>query len=300
MNTNHKITIPKPCNEDWDKMTPNDSGRFCGSCSKNVIDFTTMLPDEIQVYFQQHSNVCGRIKQSQLDSIIIQIPNITINSKTDRNLIFLLVLFLVMGTTLFSCKDQDGSKYSINKIEIIKDSTIPKKNKTKKRINKKAEFIAANIAKTEIATEVGYGTGNPYDYGIAGGIGLEPMFNMLPEFPGGLHKFENFVKKNFVIPKKAKHLDGIIDATFIIMKDGTLDSINISNDICYGINEELIRVLSQSEKWKPGFENNKPTKLKYQISVVFKPDSIKKTFFGTKMISKIDTISIKPIPIFKD
>ena len=31
---NFKAHIPKPCNEDWNRMSPNGSGRFCGSCIK--------------------------------------------------------------------------------------------------------------------------------------------------------------------------------------------------------------------------------------------------------------------------
>ena len=34
----NKITIPKPCNKDWNSMSPNKKGRFCNSCSKTVID----------------------------------------------------------------------------------------------------------------------------------------------------------------------------------------------------------------------------------------------------------------------
>ncbi|WP_281323195.1 hypothetical protein [Flavobacterium aestivum] len=121
MNTNHKITIPKPCHEDWDKMTPNDNGRFCGSCSKNVVDFTDMLPDEIQAYFQQHNNVCGRFKNSQLDSLTIQIPNQVLYSQTHYHKMFLLALFIAMGTTLFSCADKNGNKQKIDKIEVINE-----------------------------------------------------------------------------------------------------------------------------------------------------------------------------------
>jgi hypothetical protein len=49
METKYKINISEPCLEDWDKMAPNDNGRFCESCSKNVVDFRNMLPDEIQM-----------------------------------------------------------------------------------------------------------------------------------------------------------------------------------------------------------------------------------------------------------
>ena len=122
MDTKHKITIPKPCHEDWDKMTPNNNGRFCSSCSKTVIDFTNMSNNEIQLYFQQHSNVCGRFKNSQLDSLTIQIPNRVLFSQTNYNKIFLLALFMAMGTTLFSCSDKNGNKQKIDKVEVVDDS----------------------------------------------------------------------------------------------------------------------------------------------------------------------------------
>ncbi|WP_281226985.1 hypothetical protein [Flavobacterium aquiphilum] len=122
MDTKHKITIPKPCHEDWDKMTPNNNGRFCSSCSKTVVDFTNMSPNEIQMYYQQHSNVCGRFKNSQLDSLTIQIPNRVLFSQTNYHKIFLLALFMTMGTTLFSCSDKNGNKQKIDKVEVVDDS----------------------------------------------------------------------------------------------------------------------------------------------------------------------------------
>ncbi|PWB27767.1 hypothetical protein [Flavobacterium sp. HTF] len=77
MNSKQKITIPEPCHENWDKMTPKENGRFCMSCSKTVIDFTAMLPAEIQQFFIQNQNkkICGRFRKSQLETITIQIPS---------------------------------------------------------------------------------------------------------------------------------------------------------------------------------------------------------------------------------
>jgi hypothetical protein len=122
MTTKHKIIIPEPCHEDWNKMTPNDNGRFCKSCSKNVVDFRNMLPDEIQMYFQQYSNVCGKFNNSQLDSLTIQIPNRVLYSQTHYHKIFLLALFIAMGTSLFSCADKNGNKQKIDKVEVVEDT----------------------------------------------------------------------------------------------------------------------------------------------------------------------------------
>jgi CarboxypepD_reg-like domain len=48
-------------------MTPTEQGRFCVSCQKEVVDFTTMTNAEIFSYFQQSSgNTCGRFFHAQL------------------------------------------------------------------------------------------------------------------------------------------------------------------------------------------------------------------------------------------
>ncbi len=98
-----KISIPEPCHENWGTMTPNEQGRFCGSCQKTVVDFTTFSAEDIQNYFTKHygQKVCGRFKKQQLNSIDIQISS-TIFSQMSASRKFALALLLVFGTTLFS------------------------------------------------------------------------------------------------------------------------------------------------------------------------------------------------------
>ena len=66
-----KFTIPNPCHEDWNKMSPNDKGRFCDACNKTVIDFSGMNQEEVINYFLQlkkesNQSICGHIKKSHL------------------------------------------------------------------------------------------------------------------------------------------------------------------------------------------------------------------------------------------
>jgi hypothetical protein len=67
----NKITIPKPCNKNWNSMSPDKNGRFCNSCNKTVIDFTKMNKPEIQQYFTENSGerrICGHFKLNQIES----------------------------------------------------------------------------------------------------------------------------------------------------------------------------------------------------------------------------------------
>lgn len=65
-----RITIPEPCSENWNAMTPQGDGRHCAQCCKVVVDFTSMEPREITDYLMQHreQKVCGRFSNAHLDT----------------------------------------------------------------------------------------------------------------------------------------------------------------------------------------------------------------------------------------
>lgn len=63
-----RIEIPKPCRAGWENMEAAEKGRFCGECSKIVIDFTAMSTDEIKDCFLGHKDqkICGHFIASQI------------------------------------------------------------------------------------------------------------------------------------------------------------------------------------------------------------------------------------------
>ena len=67
-----QISIPEPCHEDWQQMTPTQQGRFCNACAKEVIDFSTMSDIQVLNYFTKitHEKICGRALPEQLDRAI--------------------------------------------------------------------------------------------------------------------------------------------------------------------------------------------------------------------------------------
>ncbi|WET50635.1 hypothetical protein PYS58_05760 [Chryseobacterium indologenes] len=62
-----KITIPKPCHENWDNMTPDEKGKFCSVCSKTVHDFTGFSDEELINTFNSDKDICGRFREDQLE-----------------------------------------------------------------------------------------------------------------------------------------------------------------------------------------------------------------------------------------
>lgn len=69
-----QVFVPKPCHEDWNKMTPTQQGKFCASCQKQVVDFSGMTDSEVLNYFSKTTgNTCGRFAVDQLQRSLQQI-----------------------------------------------------------------------------------------------------------------------------------------------------------------------------------------------------------------------------------
>lgn len=55
------IDVASPCSANWDDMVGDERLRFCGSCEKNVYNFSEMSKAEItQLLTANNYNVCGR------------------------------------------------------------------------------------------------------------------------------------------------------------------------------------------------------------------------------------------------
>jgi hypothetical protein len=71
----YTLSIPQPCHERWDAMTPSEKGRFCASCQTQVVDFTGLSDREvIQLIERSSGKVCGRLHPQQLDRPMVFEP----------------------------------------------------------------------------------------------------------------------------------------------------------------------------------------------------------------------------------
>lgn len=124
-----KFSVPKPCHEDWNAMTPSQKGRFCSACSKTVVDFTNLDNTEVQEYLSENkgSRICGRFTSEQLSpEFKLIVPQSVLYQKRSFHKAFLLALFVTMGTTLFSCKNFNNQ--TLGEVAVIEDSTSVQKD----------------------------------------------------------------------------------------------------------------------------------------------------------------------------
>jgi protein TonB len=90
----------------------------------------------------------------------------------------------------------------------------------------------------------------------------------LPEFPGGINKFYNYVGNNF--EKTEIESDNAIRVyvSFVIEKDGSMTDIQVKKDPGYGLGKEAIRVLkSLKTKWSPGMIAGKAVRTAYNLPI---------------------------------
>jgi TonB family protein len=100
-----------------------------------------------------------------------------------------------------------------------------------------------------------------------------------PTFPGGQKAFEKFLAQTIKYPAEAvkNKVQGRSIITFIIEKDGSLTDLKVVRALGNGTDEEAIRALQASPKWKPGKQNGHTVRVQYTVPVSFVLDKNSKS-----------------------
>ena len=94
----------------------------------------------------------------------------------------------------------------------------------------------------------------------------------LPEFPGGMSAFVQWLTKNLKYPVTAQRArkQGTVLVAFIINKDGSTTAHKIVKSAAPELDREALRVVRMMPKWKPGEDRGKPCRTYFCIPIVFK------------------------------
>ncbi|QHS55425.1 TonB family protein [Mucilaginibacter sp. 14171R-50] len=113
-----------------------------------------------------------------------------------------------------------------------------------------------------------------------------------PGFPGGQAAFSRFLSKNLKYPAEARKnkVEGRVVVNFVVETDGSLSDIRVLRGVGSGTDEEAVRVLKTSPKWKPGVQNGRKVRVQYTVPITFS--------LGNKLTSTGEPASSEGSPVF--
>ncbi|MEO7213036.1 TonB family protein [Mucilaginibacter sp.] len=92
-----------------------------------------------------------------------------------------------------------------------------------------------------------------------------------PSFGNDDNAFNKYLGKAIRYPAVARenNVQGRVILTFVVERDGSLTDIKVLRGIGSGCDEEAIRALKSSPKWKPGIQNGRPVRVQFSVPVQF-------------------------------
>lgn len=90
-----------------------------------------------------------------------------------------------------------------------------------------------------------------------------------PEFPGGMEAWARFIQRNLRYPYAAQDagVQGKVYVSFVVEKDGSISNVTVARGLGYGLDDEAIRVIKKSPKWKAGRQNRQEVRVRYNMPI---------------------------------
>jgi len=131
-----------------------------------------------------------------------------------------------------------------------------------------------NQVDTDQVEVVGSGSGDDLIAGDGGVSSNEPfiMVEVMPSFKGGdINKFRQWLGTRTNYPQAAieKKIRGTVFLTFIVERDGSVSNVTVIKGVDPILDNEAIKVISESPKWTPGLQRGQPVRVRFQIPMSF-------------------------------
>ncbi|MDP2413273.1 TonB family protein [Daejeonella sp.] len=93
----------------------------------------------------------------------------------------------------------------------------------------------------------------------------------LPEFYGGMKGWGEYLQSTLKYPDglRKNKITGRVILSFIVLKNGSITDVKVLRGIGGGADEEAIRVVKESPKWKPGILKGEPVNVAYTMPIFF-------------------------------
>ena len=110
---------------------------------------------------------------------------------------------------------------------------------------------------------------------VATSLDDEPLsvrvVEQLPEFPGGMSAFIQWLTKNLRYPATAQSQkrQGRVVVSFIVNRDGSISDEKVATAADPLLDAEAMRVVRMMPRWKAGIQNGKPCRTMVAVPIVF-------------------------------
>lgn len=96
--------------------------------------------------------------------------------------------------------------------------------------------------------------------------------DQMPEYPGGMKAFFNYVKRKLHPSQLAEETDreGVVMIQFVVEKDGNVTSPSIVRSLDAKLDTAALQVIQSMPRWIAGKDNGKTVRCKYSVPVQFK------------------------------
>ncbi len=97
-------------------------------------------------------------------------------------------------------------------------------------------------------------------------------------FPGGLDAWRKYLSKKINYPEIAQEheTEGIVKISMTVQKSGSVTDVYALIDAKDSLNEEAIRIIKASPKWRPATDNGHPTVCRFVQRITFQLEDDKK------------------------
>lgn len=157
--------------------------------------------------------------------------------------------------------------------DIATQDELTKTNRMSARLSLKASATGTSIPRGEFGSVKRDGgiTGVKEGavYGNSDVVNDFKTVEVMPTPHGGMQAFMKWVGEYYQYPEAAlQHgVNGVVEVSFVVEKDGTLTDILVKRDISYDTGKAAIELLLKAKKWRPGIQNGRPVRVAYTLPI---------------------------------
>ena len=91
---------------------------------------------------------------------------------------------------------------------------------------------------------------------------------VMPEYKGGMDRlYERLQNIRYLFVERMKNIEGGVLVSLVIEKDGSVSNVKILHGLTENEDKEVVRVIRNLRRWKPGMQDGKPVRVQFLIPI---------------------------------